>query len=72
MEKFVDFASGMYGRAIRVIVGAVLVYIAIASAQDIWVWVLGIVAVVLVASGAFGFCALNWLVGRPFSAKPKK
>ena len=72
MEKFVDFASGMYGRAIRVVVGAVLVYFAIASAEGIWVWVFAIIAALLVASGAFGFCALNLLVGRPITAKPQK
>lgn len=68
MEKFVDFMTGMYGRALRIVAGSVLVFVALQYVTGVWMWVLLAVAALLVVSGAIGVCGFNLLVGRKINA----
>jgi len=70
VEKFVDFASGKQGRSIRMIVGAVMVCVAVATLEGSAAWVVGVFGTILILSGALKLCALNLLVGRKITACP--
>ncbi len=72
MEKFVDFMSGKTGQLLRIIVGVALVVIAFVVTSTVAQWVLGILGVFFVFSGALKVCLFNLFIGRPFTAVPKE
>lgn len=70
MEKFVDFMSGKQGRSLRIVVGAVLVCVGVATTSGSAAWTLGVVGTLLMLSGVLKMCAFNLLVGRKITACP--
>lgn len=54
---------GSTDRLIRLIAGVLLIALAIFAVQGVWAWVLGIVGVVLIGTGALRFCPLYRLLG---------
>jgi|GEM_PF-5219618 len=70
MEKFVDFMAGTYGRLLRVVIGIGLVYVAFATTHGIAKGALLLLAILLIVSGALGYCALNLLLHRSISHRP--
>ena len=54
---------GNADRAIRAIIGVVLLILAFTSLTGTWAWVSGIVGVVLLATAAMGWCPPYSLLG---------
>lgn len=54
---------GSTDRLIRLIAGVLLIALAIFAVQGVWAWMLGIVGVVLIGTGALRFCPLYRLLG---------
>lgn len=71
MEKFVDFMSGKYGRALRIVIGAVLVVVAVVLMSGIWMWVVAALGFLLVLSGVLKICLFNIFIGRKLTDYPK-
>jgi hypothetical protein len=68
MTAFIDFMAGPAGRLIRFVAGVVLVIIAY-FVGGAWLYVLGIVGLVVLAAGLFDFCIFAPLAGLPLSGK---
>jgi hypothetical protein len=61
---------GSTDKLVRIVVGLVLVVVAILSLAGLpvvalggWAWLVGLIGLVLVATGYLGFCALYTLLG---------
>lgn len=63
--KIVNAASSIYGRTVRVLLGAWLVYTAFGTLQDPWQWIVADLGMLLIISGLLGACLLNKLIGKP-------
>ncbi len=50
-----------WDRALRVVIGIILIYLALANG-GLW-WILGIIGLVLIGTAITGFCLLYKLVG---------
>ena len=59
----IQFLASTPGRWTRVIVGLILVAFAIGLGG--WWWLLGVLGAVFIAAGAFDFCLLAPLAGKP-------
>jgi Inner membrane protein YgaP-like, transmembrane domain len=58
------FNVGTIDRVLRVIVGLALIAVAATgTVTGVWVWVAGVVGVVLVATGVFKFCPAYAVLG---------
>lgn len=62
-----QFLGSTAGRWTRVIAGLVLIVLAIALGG--WWWLLAIVGAVFIAAGAFDFCLLAPLAGKPLQGR---
>jgi uncharacterized membrane protein YkgB len=54
---------GNTDRAIRTVIGVVLLFVAFTSLAGVWAWVAGIVGAVLLATAAMGSCPPYALLG---------
>ncbi|MEP7204895.1 MAG: DUF2892 domain-containing protein [Candidatus Saccharibacteria bacterium] len=64
--KFAKFMASPLGRALRIVPGLLLVCL---WAFNLTTWVVGVIGVVLMASGALNYCALSKLFGGPFDGR---
>jgi hypothetical protein len=65
------FNVGTIDRVLRIIIGLALIAVAATgTVAGVWVWVAGVVGVVLVATGLFKFCPAYALLG--LSTHPKQ
>jgi hypothetical protein len=67
--KFAIFMASSLGRALRVIPGLVLLYLGFFGSLGL---IVGLVGIVLIASGALNYCALSKLFGGPFDGRKAK
>ncbi len=63
--KIVDVAASIYGRMLRILLGAWLIYTAFGTLRDPWQWIVGDLGLLLIVSGLLGACLLNKLIGKP-------
>lgn len=64
---FLSFMNSPAGRVLRVALGVVLIVVAVAVGGPLGI-ALGLFAVLPIATGAFGVCPVNPLVGQPLRA----
>ncbi len=64
--QFAKFMATPLGRSLRIIPGVVLSYIGFTGQVS---WLVGVVGIVLIASGALNYCALSKLFGGPFDGR---
>lgn len=63
---FVAFMTSKQGRAVRVIMGIILMSVGLLVVQDIPGIVLAVIAVVPIAGGLLDFCVAGFMMGYPF------
>lgn len=66
--KFSKFMASGLGRALRIVVGLLLVLVGLIM-NDAWGYVIAFVGLVPFAAGLFDFCVFAPLFGMPFSGK---
>ena len=66
MKGFFRFMAGSAGRAVRIVAGLILIAIGIWAVQGIGSWILVIVGLVPLLTGAFDRCVFAPLFGLPF------
>lgn len=66
MKKLFGFIASIWGRALRVVVGLVLVGLGLGLVGGVGGWVMFAIGVVLVLVGAFDVCLFSPLFGKPF------
>lgn len=66
--KFSKFMASGLGRALRIVVGLLLVLVGLIM-NDTWGYVIAFVGLVPFAAGLFDFCVFAPLFGMPFSGK---
>ena len=66
MKKFFGFMASIWGRALRVVVGLVLVGLGLGLVGGAGGWVMFAIGVVLVLVGALDVCIFAPLFGKPF------
>lgn len=64
--EFAKFMATPLGRALRIIPGFILLYLGFMGGMG---WTIGVIGVVLVASGALNYCALAKLAGGPLNGR---
>ena len=64
MDKFFAFMEGSFGRALRVGLGLVLIYLGLVQLGGIGGRVLAVVGLLPVAMGAWGPCLVNLAIHR--------
>jgi hypothetical protein len=64
---FLSFMNSPVGRVLRVVLGVVLMVVAVMSGGALGI-ALGLFALLPMATGAFGVCPVNPLVGQPMRA----
>ena len=70
MNGVVQFLAGSAGRWTRIAAGTALVVAGIwTSASKVWGWALVAVGLIPIAAGAFDFCLLAPLMGRPIKGQ---
>lgn len=69
--KFVEFMISSAGRLLRVIAGAVIIWLALRLLTPPWSIAVALVGLVPIAAGAFNFCFLGPLFGADFWGRPK-
>jgi Inner membrane protein YgaP-like, transmembrane domain len=50
--------ESLLDRAIRIVLGLILVIAAVSGSIGVWTWAAGMVGFILLATGAVGFCPL--------------
>lgn len=63
------FMAGFVGRAIRVILGLVMIAVGLFAVQGTAGIILAVVGILPVAAGVFNFCAIAPILGVPFMGK---
>jgi hypothetical protein len=65
--KFAAFMSTPLGRGLRVVLGAVLIYLGLAVVQGVGGTILAVVGVLPIVTGMLNLCLLGPLFGAPIS-----
>lgn len=69
--SFVKFMLGYAGRALRVVAGAVIIWLAMTRLDTPWSWVVAAVGVVPILAGLVNFCLLGFLFGADLWGRQK-
>ncbi len=72
---FVHFMRSIAGRLLRIIAGAIIIYLALTRVDAPWSYVVAVIGVVPILAGLMNFCLLGPvfsvdLWGRPKAARP--
>lgn len=60
---------GGFDRGVRAVLGVVFTYLAYTATSTAWMWVFGVLAVVMLGTALFGFCYLYTLLGIGIACK---
>ena len=69
--KFAEFMSSPIGRGLRVVVGALLVYVGLSVVQGVAGTLIAAAGVVPIATGILNVCLLGPLLGAPMKGSAK-
>jgi len=69
--SFVKFMLSYAGRALRVVAGAVIIWLAMTRLETPWSWVVAAVGVVPILAGLLNFCLLGPFFGVDLWGRPK-
>jgi len=64
MDKFFAFMEGAFGRALRIVLGLVLIYFGLMQLDGVGGRVLAFAGLVPIAMGAWGPCLVNMAIHR--------
>ena len=66
--KFAAFMSSPAGRALRVVLGAVMIYLGLSVVQGVGGTVLAVAGILPIVAGVMNLCIVAPLLGLPFRA----
>ena len=69
---FAEFMASPLGRGLRVVFGALLIYVGLAVVQGVGGTLLAAVGVVPIATGLLNVCLIGPLLGAPLKGPPPK
>ncbi|GAC1401005.1 MAG: hypothetical protein NVSMB68_15740 [Thermoanaerobaculia bacterium] len=69
--NFVNFMLSISGRLLRIVAGAVIIWLALHFLQAPWRYVVGAIGLVPIAAGVFNFCLLGPLFSVDLLGRPK-
>lgn len=67
--SFVTFLASGIGRAIRIIVGAILMFVGLILMQGMWGYVVALIGLVPLVAGVLNVCLIAPLIGAPFNGR---
>ncbi len=65
MTGLVNFMNTTAGRALRVVLGLVLIYAGLAMVGGTVGWIIAIIGLVPIAMGVYGHCLIEYLLPKP-------
>lgn len=69
--KFVEFMLSVWGRVLRVLAGAAIIWAALRFFQAPWMAIVAVIGLVPIAAGVFNFCLLGPIFHVDLFGRPK-